>query len=92
MKYKVLALGIVSLSLLAGCLGPAGKNSTPNAIQRAKILSQGARSITIEHSQWGKPIAFGMAEKHCSKINKEAVYGGGSQQYGPDLISTWRCE
>ena len=89
---KVVVLGIVSLSLLAGCLGPAAKNSKPNAIQRAKILSQGAKSITIEHSQWGKPIAFGMAEQHCSNIGKEAVYGGGSQQNGPDLISTWRCE
>ena len=90
--YKALALGIVGLSFLTGCLGPAEKNSKPNAIQRATILSQGAKSITIEHSQWGKRIAFGMAEKHCSKINKETVYGGGSQQYGPDLISTWRCE
>ena len=84
--------GVLVLITTAGCLGPAGKNGSPNMIQRANILSAGSKSITIEHSQWGKPIAFGMAEKHCSKMGKEAVYGGGSKQYGPDLISTWSCQ
>jgi len=55
-------------------------------------LSAGKKSITIEHSQWGKPIAFGMAEKHCDNSGKEAVYQGASQQYGPDAISSWICE
>lgn len=90
MKKQIIS--ILTLTLVSGCLGPAGKNSSPNMIQRANILSSGSKSITIEHSQWGKPIAFGIAEKHCGKMGKEAVYGGGSQQYGPDLISTWSCE
>ena len=85
-------ISILMLTALGGCLGPASKNGTPNMIQRAQTLSSGSKSITIEHSTWGKPIAFGMAEKHCGRMGKEAIYGGGSKQYGPDLISTWSCQ
>ena len=90
MKSFILILTI--LSTLSACVGPAGKNDQPNGIQRASLLSAGKKSITIEHSQWGKPIAFGMAEKHCGKFGKEAIYQGASQQHGPDVISSWRCE
>ena len=90
MKKQIIIM--LSLTLLSGCFGPAGKNSSPNMIQRANILSASSKSITIEHSDWGKAIAFGMAEKHCGKMGKEAVYGGGSKQFGPDLISTWSCQ
>lgn len=88
---KQLACALVLITM-AGCLGPADRNASPNMIQRANILSSGSKSITIEHSQLGKPIAFRMAEAHCSNMGKEAVYGGGSRQYGPDLISTWSCQ
>ena len=91
-KMKKPIVSMLILTVVAGCLGPAGKSSSPNMIQRANILSSGSKSITIEHSQWGKPIAFGMAEKHCGQMGKEAVYGGGTKQSGPDLISTWSCE
>ena len=90
MKRFLIVLGLVLT--LPACVGPANKNDKPNGIQRASILSAGKKSITIEHSQWGKPIAFGMAEKHCDNSGKEAVYQGASQQYGPDAISSWICE
>lgn len=92
MRFGLTVLAVVTSVGLSGCLGPAGKNSSPNMIQRSAVLSSNPKSITIEHSKWGKPIAFGTAEKHCAKYDKFAVYQSGSQQYGPDLISTWACE
>lgn len=85
---------ILSCALaLAGCaFGPASRDSEPNSIQRAKILSQNDYGITIEHSEWGKTIAFRMADDHCGKLKKAAVYRGGTMQIGPDMMSTWRCE
>ena len=90
MKSFILILSLILT--LPGCLGTASKNDKPNFLQRASLLSAGKKSITIEHSQKGKPIAFGMAEKHCDKFGKEAIYQGASQQHGPDIISSWRCE
>ena len=78
--------------LLSGCLGPAGYYDSPNAIQRAEVLSKNEYSITIEHSTWGKKIAFRLADEHCKSVGKIAVYKGSSQQFGPDVISTWSCE
>jgi hypothetical protein len=46
----------------------------------------------VEHSKWGKKIAFRFADEHCESLNKVATYMGASTQYGPDVISTWRCE
>jgi len=84
---------IVLASTQAGCaVGPADRNAQPNAIQRAKVLSQNASSITVEHSEWGKPIAFRMADEHCATVKKVAVYRGGTMQIGPDMMSSWRCE
>lgn len=79
-------------ALLAGCAGPADRNAQPNSIQRSKILSQNEYGITIEHSEWGKPIAFRQADEHCASMKKAAVYRGGTMQIGPDMMSTWRCE
>jgi hypothetical protein len=84
----VVAMGVA----LAGCAGPADRNAQPNAIQRAKVLSSNDASITIEHSEWGRPIAFRLAEEHCAKAKKSAVYRGGVMQMGHDMTSTWRCE
>lgn len=78
--------------LSAGCAGPADRNAEPNAIQRSKILSQNAFGITIEHSEWGKPIAFRQADEHCATMKKAAIYRGGTMQLGPDMTSSWRCE
>lgn len=81
------------LLLVSGCaLGPADYNDEPNSIQRAEILSKNDLSITVEHSTWGKKIAFRFADEHCKSFGKTAVYIGSSQQAGPDVISTWRCK
>jgi len=78
--------------LLTSCaFGPANYKDNPNAIQRAEILSKNDYGITIEHSTWGKKIAFRFADEHCNSIGKTAVYQSTSQQYGPDVISTWKC-
>jgi hypothetical protein len=80
------------LSYGTGCIGPDSYIDQPNAIQRAEVLSKNDKSITIEHSTWGKKIAFRLADEHCRSLGKTAVYQGSSQQYGPDVISTWKCE
>lgn len=80
---------IAMVAVLAGC---AGRNAQPNLLQRANVLSQNSAGITIEHSQWGKPIAFRMADEHCAGMKKDAVYRGGNMQMGPDMVSSWRCE
>ena len=78
---------------LSGCaFGAANYNDNPNSIQRAEILSKNELGITIEHSSWGKKIAFRFADEHCNSMGKVAVYKGSSQQYGPDVISTWECK
>ena len=77
--------------ILAGC-GTANYGDEPNSIQRAEVLSKNKLGISIEHSSWGKKIAFRLADEHCEKFGKIAVYKGASQQYGPDVISTWECE
>lgn len=91
MRMRIL-VPISAFIFVAGCMGPANKNSTPNMIQRSSVLSANTKSITIEHSTWGKPIAFGTAEQHCAKYKKDAVYSGSSTQSGPDVISTWSCQ
>jgi len=85
---------VFTIVLLSGCLplGPAKPGQAPNSIQRSTILSANDRGITIEHSTWGKPIAFETADKHCASKGLQAVYQGASQQYSPDVISTWVCE
>lgn len=86
------AIACVSLFVSGCAFGPAGYNDEPNSIQRAEILSKNEHSITVEHSTWGKKIAFRYADQHCNSLGKTAVYMNSSQQYGPDVISTWRCE
>lgn len=83
---------IVAACLLTGCAGPADRNGQPNKLQRAKVLSQNSAGIVIEHSEWGKPIAFRLADEHCAALSKVAIYRGGTMQIGPDMMSTWRCE
>lgn len=82
--------------VLTGCLFltacAASRDAEPNAIQRAKVLSKNEASIVVEHSEWGKPIAFRMADEHCASFKKSAVYRGGVMQLGPDMTSSWRCE
>jgi len=92
MNLRVVVLLTVSATVFSGCIGPASRDSQPNAIQRAKILSQNDFGITIQHSEWGKPIAFRMADEHCATVKRAAVYRGGVMQLGPDMTSTWRCE
>jgi hypothetical protein len=90
---KNITIIAIASFILAGCaVGPASRDAQPNAIQRAKILSQNEYGITIEHSEWGKLIAFRMADDHCGNLKKSATYRGGTMQLGPDMISTWRCE
>ena len=84
---------IIILIFLNGCFfGPAKPGSKSNVIQRSKVLSKNEFSITIEHSTWGKTIAFETALKHCESYEKVAIYQGASRQYGPDIISTWACK
>lgn len=78
--------------VLVGCAGPASRDAEPNSIQRAKVLSKNNFGITIEHSEWGKPIAFRLADEHCAAVKKAAIYRGGTMQIGPDMTSSWRCE
>jgi len=85
-------IAVLLPTFIFGCLGPASYDSSPNAIQRAEVLSKNEYSITIEHSTWGKKIAFRLADEHCKSLGKIAVYKGSSQQFGPDVISTWSCE
>jgi len=90
MKKLWSVLVIISFVFI-GC-GPANKNAKPNSIQRAEILSKNKYNITIGHSTWGKPVAFRLAEKHCTKSGKVAVYMGGIRQPGWDIVSTWQCK
>lgn len=89
---KSIALFGLALALLSGCAGPAERTAQPNVLQRAKVLSQNQVGITVEHSEWGKPIAFRLADEHCATLQKVAVYRGGTMQIGPDMMSTWKCE
>jgi hypothetical protein len=88
-KYFILFSIIM---LFSACVGPASHNDSPNFLQRAEILSKNNKSITIEHSSWGKKIAFRIAQEHAESLGMTAVYKGSSQQYGPDVISTWSLE
>jgi hypothetical protein len=81
-----------SCLILQSCVGPANYDAEPNALRRVDVISQNRNGITIEHSDWGKKIAFRYADEHCSKFDKVATYKGASEQYGPDVISTWVCE
>ena len=86
-----LFIGVLLFLLLQGCVGPAGYNDDPNFVRRADILSKNKYGITIEHSTWGKKIAFRYADEHCAQQGKVATYLGASGQHGPDVISTWQC-
>ena len=83
---------VIATFTISGCVGPAARDAEPNSIQRAKVLSKNDFGITIEHSEWGKPIAFRLADDHCASLKKAAVYRGGVMQLGPDITSSWRCE
>jgi hypothetical protein len=88
-KYLTFAI----VATLSGCaVGPADYKDKPNSIQRADVVSRNPKGITVEHSTWGKKIAFRFADEHCASVGKVATYLGSSTQYGPDVISTWRCE
>ena len=63
-----------------------------NSEKSASSASLNEFSISIEHSTWGKTIAFETAAKHCEDYGKVAIYQGASQQYSPDVISTWICK
>jgi len=53
---------IIILVLTTSCaFSPANYNDEPNSIQRADIISKNNLGITIEHSTWGKKIAFRFA-------------------------------
>lgn len=84
---KLLMLMVV---MVVGCA--ADRNDSPDLVRRAKVLSANDLSISIEHSEFGKPIAFRLADEHCAKFHKSAVYVGGVYQTGPDMTSTWRCQ
>jgi hypothetical protein len=73
------------------CVSPASRDSEPNALQRANVLSKNQYGITIQHSEWGRPIAFRIADEHCASLRKAAVYLGSTHGYGPDQTSTWEC-
>lgn len=81
---------IFLIMLFAGCA--ANYNDKPNGIQRADVLSKNKYGITVEHSKWGKKIAFRFADEHCNSLGKVAVYQSTAKQYGPDVISSWKCE
>jgi len=89
---SIIASVAFAVFALSGCVGPAERDAEPNAIQRAKVLSKNDFGITIEHSEWGKPIAFRIADEHCATFKKAAIYRGGVMQIGPDMTSSWRCE
>lgn len=86
------AIALIFGIALSGCVGMAARNSEPNMIQRASVLSANELGVTIEHSEWGKKIAFRLADEHCANYKKAAVYRGGVMQIGPDITSSWRCE
>ncbi|MDA9559371.1 hypothetical protein N9R59_00300 [Porticoccaceae bacterium] len=78
---------------LSGCVaGLADYDDEPTWIQRADIINKNNLGITIEHSSFGKKIAFRLSDEHCATMGKLAVYQGASTQYGPDVISTWVCQ
>jgi hypothetical protein len=84
---------LLTALFLSGCsVGPAEYHDDPNWIQRADIINKNKLGITIEHSTFGKKIAFRLADEHCGTFDKFAVYNGASVQYGPDVISTWVCK
>lgn len=84
---------ILIVILFSGCAaGPADYDDEPTWIQRADTINKNNLGITIEHSNFGKKIAFRLADEHCATMGKLAVYQGASAQYGPDVISTWVCQ
>ncbi len=86
---KFVLVGLAAV-LVSGCA--ASYDSEPNAFQRAEIMSKNERGITIKHSTWGNDIAFRFADEHCESHERFAVHVSTSQQTGPDVISSWRCE
>lgn len=82
---------LLLVTALTGCYGPASYNDSPNGVQRAELVNKNALGITVEHSTWGKKIAFRFADEHCASLGKLAVYQGASLQFGYDVISTWTC-
>lgn len=84
---------LLQVILMGGCAaGPADYDDEPNSIQRVDTINKNNLGITIEHSNFGKKIAFRLADEHCATMGKLAVYQGASTQYGPDVISTWVCQ
>lgn len=81
---------LICLTLvLAGCA--ADPNAAPDIIRRSKVINKNPASITIEHSELGRPIAFRMADEHCRSVQKNAVPIG-TVNSQPDPLTTWRCE
>lgn len=80
-----------ALALSACASGPTPDGPKANPLARAKILSANEKSIAIEHSNWGKSIAFRWAADHCAKFGKAAVPIGATQEL-VNTVSTWRCE
>tara|TARA_R110002126_G_scaffold284354_1_gene434012 strand:+ start:3850 stop:4122 length:273 start_codon:yes stop_codon:yes gene_type:complete len=87
-KLLIFVFGFASLLFFAGCQ----TTNEGNFIARCYILDKNEKSITIEHSDYGKGIAFQKAREWAESFNKTAVYKGSSQQYGADVISTWGLE
>lgn len=86
---RIIFISILSL-VITGCA--ASSDDKPNMFQRADVISKNNKSVAVQHSKWGNKIAFRLAEEHCASMDKVAVHMGTSQQFGPDVISTWRCE
>ena len=72
------ALLLMFAMALTGCYGPASYNDSPNGVQRAELVNKNALGITVEHSTWGKKIAFRFADEHCASLGKLVVYQGAS--------------
>lgn len=79
--------------LATGCAsGPTPDAPRSNFLARAKIMAANERSISIEHSDWGRGTAFAWAAEHCVKGGLTAVHVSSSPGYGANTLSTWRCE
>ena len=83
---------LIFCSLLLFSCQSSDYNDQPNRISRVDVLSKNKNQITISHSTRGKKIAFRFADEHCETFGKIASWKGATQQFGPDIISTWRCE
>ena len=87
---------LVMGALVVGCsTPPANYHDEPYSQigYVADVVTENEKSITIDHSSLAKRIAFRLADEHCERMNKVAVFqNSGKMAYGHIFTSVWTCQ